>query len=98
MPRRKSLRAHRAPTTKRHLHLRVCCRQFVKRPAGLSARARVSLGRMARKHDGNPFELAAAGVLPGRVTLVIMEACALSSRQRAVSTTCAVLPLPGIVG
>jgi len=42
--------------------------------------------------------LASAEVLPGRGTLVIMEACALSSRQRAASTAWAVLPLPGIVG
>ena len=49
-------------------------------------------------HDRNPVALAPAVVLPGRGTLVIMEACALSSRQRAASTACAILPLPGIVG
>jgi hypothetical protein len=53
---------------------------------------------MARKYEANPFELVAAVVLPGRPTLVIMEACALSSRQREASTACAILPLPGIVG
>ena len=50
------------------------------------------------KHDRNHLELAAAVVLPGRGTLVIMEACGLSSRQRAGAKACAVLPVPGIVG
>jgi hypothetical protein len=42
--------------------------------------------------------LAPGVVLPGRGTLVIMEACAPSLRQRAALTACATLPLPGIVG
>src|SRR5262249_2023309 len=60
--------------------------------------ARVSFGRVARKHNRSPVELASAVVLPGRGRLVIMEACALSSTQRAALTACAFLPLPGIVG
>src|SRR5579863_9680085 len=54
--------------------------------------------RVTRKHDRNPVELAAGlSSCLGAGTLVIMEACALCSRQRAASTACAVLPLPGIV-
>ena len=64
-------------------------------PVNLARTALVSGWRVTRP---NPVELAAVVVLPGRGTLVIMEACALSSRQRAASTACAVLPLPGIVG
>ena len=48
--------------------------------------------RVARNTTVIRPELAAAVVLPGRGTLVIMEACGLSSRQRAGSTACAVLP------
>jgi hypothetical protein len=57
--------------------------------------------QIARKDNGNPVEVAAvaaAFVLPGHGTLVIMEACKQSLRQRAALTACAVLPLPGIGG
>jgi hypothetical protein len=43
-------------------------------------------------------ELAAAIVLQRLGTIVIMEACKLSSRQRVATTACDVLPAPGIVG
>jgi hypothetical protein len=43
-------------------------------------------------------ELAAAIVLQRHRTIVIMEACKLSSRRRAEWMACAVLPTPGIVG
>jgi hypothetical protein len=42
-------------------------------------------------------ELAAAIVLPRLGTIVIMEACKVSSRRRVEATACAVLPAPGIV-
>ena len=37
-------------------------------------------------------------VLQRHGTIVIMEACKLSSRRRVEWTACAVLPTPGIVG
>jgi hypothetical protein len=37
-------------------------------------------------------------ILLGRLALVIMDACKLSSRRRVATTACAVLPTPGIVG
>ena len=67
-------------------------------PAGPGTGAKLSFWEGGGKHDRNPVETAAAVVLLGRGTLVIMEACALSSRQQAASTACDVLPLPGIVG
>jgi hypothetical protein len=45
-----------------------------------------------------PAELAVAIVLQRLETIVIMEACKLSSRQRVATTVCDVLPAPGIVG
>ena len=53
--------------------------------------------RLERKTIVTRVELGAAVVLRGGGTLVIMEACALSSKRRAASTACAVLRLPGIV-
>ena len=37
-------------------------------------------------------------ILQGLGTIVIMETCGLSSRQRVATTGCDVLPAPGIVG
>ncbi len=48
--------------------------------------------------DGGPAELAAVIVLHRHGTIVIMEACKLSSRRRVATTACAVLLAPGIVG
>lgn len=45
-----------------------------------------------------PVERAAAIALQRLGTIVIMEACKLSSRQQVATTACAVLPAPGIVG
>jgi hypothetical protein len=57
--------------------------------AGTMDLARVG-GKSGAQHDRNPAELAAAEVLPEPRTIVMIEACALSSRQRAASTACAV--------
>ena len=79
---------------------RFCALQLRNENANSQIRAGAILSRVLS--DGadcvTPAELAAAIVLQRQGTIVIMEACKLSSRRRVATTACAVLPTPGIVG